>query len=77
MSGGRDSNPRPSPWEGDILPAELPPLACRYQLYMLEGKNEVSYRGITSSIPASIRSGLARLLAFAIVTQAFRSPYAS
>ena len=29
MSGGRDSNPRPSPWQGDILPTELPPQKCR------------------------------------------------
>ena len=25
VSGGRDSNPRPLPWQGSILPAELPP----------------------------------------------------
>ena len=24
-SGRRDSNPRPSPWQGDVLPTELPP----------------------------------------------------
>ncbi len=25
MSGRRDSNPRPSPWQGDALPTELLP----------------------------------------------------
>ena len=28
-SGRRDSNPRPSPWQGDALPAEPRPRACR------------------------------------------------
>jgi hypothetical protein len=27
LSGRRDSNPRPSPWQGDALPTELLPLA--------------------------------------------------
>ena len=31
MSGGRDSNPRPSRWQRDALPTELPPL--KSQLY--------------------------------------------
>ena len=25
MSGGPDSDRRPSPWKGDVLPTELPP----------------------------------------------------
>lgn len=25
VSGGRDSNPRPPPWQGGALPTELPP----------------------------------------------------
>ena len=30
-SGRRDSNPRPSPWQGDALPAELLPHSVLFQ----------------------------------------------
>ena len=34
MSGGRDLNPQPSPWEGDILPTELPPHNVNFTLFL-------------------------------------------
>ena len=42
LSGKRDSNPRPSAWEADALPAELLPqvlsiLARRYNNYLFKG----------------------------------------
>ena len=41
-SGRRDSNPRPSPWQGDALPTEpLPPALCArlYRVAGAEGQN--------------------------------------
>lgn len=35
MSGKRDSNPRPSPWQGDALPTELFP-HCSYCVKQLQ-----------------------------------------
>ena len=41
MSGRRDSNPRPSPWKGDTLPAELLPR----DLFILSRKAGTSFDG--------------------------------
>ena len=43
-SGRRDSNPRPSPWQGDALPTEPRPQAARYG-------------GLGSSLPSGSASG--------------------
>ena len=42
LSGKRDSNSRPSPWQGDALPTELLPLIKNYELRMSNYECEIA-----------------------------------
>jgi hypothetical protein len=68
MSGRRELDPLSSPWEGDILPVNYARKNI-FKLYITEDQ-----RGIIKTIPASILSGVAKLLAIIIRVQAYRSP---
>ena len=65
-SGRRDSNPRPSPWQGDALPAALRPRLCRRDRTGLDQHNRAAHSLDTrylnmSSVPLVHNSGAGHL----------------
>src|ERR1043165_4281671 len=52
LSGRRDSNPRPSAWEADALPAELLPHSGVAKLIVLPYKTKTGFRLFQSRIRA-------------------------